>query len=174
MKKDQTNDEEIKLFLKSDKRPGSLQTWLISGVLIFTSLLYTRTLFNGLTSYDDSYYLQKNYYLRDPSPEGIKAIFTSFYASNYHPLTTLTYLFEYTFWELNPFPYHLINLLLHIINTFLVFKLTSRLSGNWTSGFIVCTLFALTPMHVESVAWASERKDVLYAMFYLLATIHYL
>ena len=168
------NDSDINFHLKSNPLPGKTQTWLLSMLFVLSALTYFNSLFNGLTSYDDYQYLQKNNYLRNDSWEGVKAIFTSFYASNYHPLTTLTYLFEYSIWGLNPFPYHFTNLALHLINIFLVFKVSLRLSNSWITAYVVCSLFALTPMHVESVAWVSERKDVLYAVFYLLSILQYL
>jgi Flp pilus assembly protein TadD len=153
--------------------PG-IPKWALAIVLLFTALIYSNTLQNGLTSFDDDFYLQKNPFLKDFSWDGIKAIFTSFYAGNYHPLTTLTYLFEYTKFGLDPFPYHLLNLLLHLANTWLVFKFIERLSGKRLTALVVCILFAIHPMHVESVAWVSERKDVLYTMFYLSSLVIYL
>ena len=148
--------------------------WALPVVLILTAILYSKALQNGLLSFDDDVYISKNPFLKDNSLDGIKAIFTSFYAGNYHPLTTITYLFEYTWYGLEPLPYHLLNVLLHLINTILVFKLTEQLSGKKTTALVVCILFAVHPMHVESVAWVSERKDVLYSMFYLWSLLIYL
>ncbi len=153
---------------------GSIPRWAVAAVIVFTALLYSRSLLNGLTSFDDDFYLQKNPFLKEVNWDSIKAIFTSFYAGNYHPLTTLTYLFEYTTFGLDPFPYHLLNLSLHLLNTWLVFKVTERLSGTRMTAMVVCILFAVHPMHVESVAWVSERKDVLYTAFYLSSLLAYL
>ncbi|NTW31267.1 MAG: tetratricopeptide repeat protein [Bacteroidetes bacterium] len=151
-----------------------IPAWAPSAIIVFTALIYLRALFNDFANLDDDMYILKNPYIRDFSLNGIKAIFTSFYCSNYHPLTTITYLFEFKCFGLSPFPYHLINVILHLINTFIVYKLSEKLSGNSLTALIVTALFAVHPMHVESVAWVSERKDVLYALFYLLALLVYL
>jgi protein O-mannosyl-transferase len=146
-------------------------------VVAFTAIIYFRALHNNFTSFDDDFYILRNPFIKDFSWHGVRAIFTSFYSSNYHPLTTLTYLLEYRYFGLNPFPYHLFNVLLHLANTWLVFHLARRLSGRRLVALIVSLLFAVHPMHVESVAWVAERKDVLYAFFFLLslhAYLHYL
>ncbi len=148
--------------------------WALPVVLLFTAVLYSRALTGGLLSFDDDTYIANNPFLRDCSVHGIRAIFTSFYASNYYPLTTLTFLFEYTAFGLNPVPYHLLNVLLHLVNVVLVFKLVQALSGRDRVALLVCILFAVHPFRVESVAWVSERKDVLYALFYFASLIVYL
>jgi Tfp pilus assembly protein PilF len=152
----------------------AIPKWAPVAVLIFTALLYSKALLNGITIVDDDFYITKNSYLRDVSWHGIAAIFSSFYATNYHPFTTLTYFVEFNCFGLNPLPYHLVNVLLHLLNTWLVFKLAQRLSGKDITALIVCILFAVHPMRVESVAWISERKDVLYSAFYLSALLYYL
>jgi protein O-mannosyl-transferase len=156
-----------------DKSVGAPR-WLIYVVLLFTAMIYSRTLQNGLTFDDDDNYILQNPYLRHFSWDGIKAIFSSFYSYNYHPLTTTAWLFLYKFFALNPLPYHLLNVVLHVANTFLVYKLAQKLSGKEVTAIIVSALFALHPMHVESVAWVSELKGVLYSFFYLLAIVFYL
>jgi Flp pilus assembly protein TadD len=156
------------------KDATGIPKWVPIAVVAFTAMLYSRALSNGITLFDDDFYILKNPFLRDYSWHGVKAIFSSFYQSNYHPLTTLTYFFEYNFFGLNPMPYHLLNVLLHLLNTWLVFKLTEQLSGKKITAIIVSILFAIHPMHVESVAWISERKDVLYSAFYLLSLLMYL
>ena len=155
--------------------PKDIPQWVIAGVLIFTALIYIKALFNGFVdSWDDAKYLMENPFIKDFSLNGIKVIFSTFYLSNYHPLTTLTYLFEYKFYGFNPLPYHLDNVLLHLLNTWLVYKFIAQLSQKKITALVVSLLFALHPMHVESVAWVSERKDVLYTLFFLLSLIAYL
>jgi len=156
------------------KTATGIPKWAPIAVLVFTALVYSNALYNGITTMDDDDYILRNPFIRDFSWHSIWSVFTSFYSSNYHPLTTLAWLFEYTFFKLNPIPYHLLNVLLHILNTWLVFKLTDKLSGKKTTALVASILFALHPMHVESVAWISELKDVLYAAFYLSALIVYL
>src|ERR1700722_19161030 len=110
------------------KAPGKIKTalpflqWAPLAVILLTALIYSNALHNGFTSFDDDFYILKNPFLRDFSGHGIAAIFSSYYQSNYHPLTTLTYLFEFHFFGLNPLPYHLLNVLLHLLNTWLVYK----------------------------------------------------
>jgi protein O-mannosyl-transferase len=157
----------------TEKDNAGYQRWAPLVVVLFTGLLYIRSLQNNLTSFDDDFYITNNPFLKDFSLKGIAAIFTSFYSSNYHPLTTLTWFFEYHLFGINPLPYHLVNVLLHLVNTWLVYKLVSKLSGNVNTALIVSLLFGIHPMHVESVAWVSERKDVLYAAFYLSALMAY-
>jgi tetratricopeptide (TPR) repeat protein len=155
-------------------RSLSLPLWAPFAVIVFTAILYSKAIHNGLTGLDDDFYITNNLLIRDFSAHGVKAIFTSFVAGNYHPLTMLVYLFEYKFFELDPAPYHLLNVMLHLANIWLVYKLTLRLSGRQVTAFVVCILFGVHPMRVESVAWASELKDVLYSFFYLLSLIAYL
>ena len=152
----------------------SIPNWAPFAIVIFTALLYSQALFNGLTSNDDDFYILNNPFIRDFSLHGIKAIFTSFYASNYHPFTTFTWLLIYKWFGTAPLPYHLLNVCLHLINTYLVFLLVKRLSHKDITALVVMFLFAVHPMHVESVAWASELKDVLYSLFYLLSMLFYL
>jgi len=153
---------------------AAIPKWSVAAIILFTALLYSRCLYNGLTLMDDDYYIINNPFLKDFSLHGVRAIFTSFYSANYNPLTTVTWLFEYNIYGLNPLPYHLLNLLLHLFNIWLVFHLAEQLSGKKITALVVAVLFAVHPMHVESVAWASERKDVLYAAFYLLSLLAYL
>ena len=167
---------------RTKKKPGgsalqnksfAIPRWAIYAVLAFTALIYIRALFNGFVNLDDDAYLFDNPFIRNFSLQGISAIFSNFYEANYHPLTTLTYLFEYRIYGLNPLPYHALNVLLHLVNIMLVYKLVEKLSENKLSALLVSLLFALHPMHVESVAWVSERKDVLYTLFYLGSLLAY-
>ncbi len=142
--------------------------------LTITLVLFIPALSNGFTNWDDVLYVTNNQLLRDLSGEGLKAIFSTPVVSNYHPLTILSLALNYQMAELNPMSYHLTSVILHLINTALVFWFIWRLSsGNkWVSLF-VALLFGIHPMHVESVAWISERKDLLYTLFYVLAMIVY-
>lgn len=182
MKNKQKGNIHIKQFKPNQvKAAGRKETipnipgWAIAAVLTVTALIYIRALTNGFTiNWDDGLYITGNPFIRDHSFNGIKTIFTSFYGANYFPLTTLTWWLEYTLFGLNPFPYHLLNVLLHLLNSWLVYKFIEQLSGKKITALVVCLLFALHPMHVESVAWISERKDVLYTTFFLLSLLAYL
>jgi protein O-mannosyl-transferase len=160
--------------LKNKKQEFSFPNWTIYAVLVFTALIYFKSIFNDFASWDDDNYILNNPYLKDFSINGIWQIFSNFYFGNYHPLTTLVYLFEYSWFGTNPLPYHLLNLLLHLFNIWLVYKLAEKLSRKNITTIIVAVLFALHPMHVESVAWVSELKDVLYTSFFLLSLWNYL
>jgi protein O-mannosyl-transferase len=160
---------------KKKKESKDYTQWIPFTIIILTGLIYIRALSNGFVNLDDDIYIVKNPLLLDFSWAGIKSIFSSVHSSgNYHPFTILSNLFEFTLFKLNPLPYHLVNILLHLLNTWLVYKLSERLSGNKITALVVSILFAIHPMHVESVAWVSERKDVLYAFFYLSASLVYL
>jgi tetratricopeptide (TPR) repeat protein len=148
--------------------------WIPFAIVIFTFMLYMGGIQNAFTNMDDDFYIIKNPYLRDFSWHGIKAIFSSFYTGNYHPFTTLIHLFEFQLFALNPLPYHLISILIHLVNTYLVYKLVDKLTGKKIAAALISLLFGIHPMHVESVAWVSELKDVLYTMFYLLSLMAYL
>ena len=89
-------------------------------------------------------------------------------SSNWHPLTWLSLMLDYQIFGLNPSGYHLMNLLFHVLNTILLFLVLHRMTKTlWPSAFLAC-LFAIHPLHVESVAWIAERKDVLSTFFWLL------
>ncbi len=147
--------------------------WALPAVLVFTLIIYSHALQNGLISCDDNDYIINNLFIRDFSWAGVKAIFSSFYDCNYHPLTMLTFLIEYKMAGLNPLPYHAFSILVHVLNTWLVFKLVQRLSGKEVTALVVAILFAVHPMHVESVVWASETKDMLFGLFYLSSLLVY-
>jgi len=152
----------------------SFPKWIPFAIILFTFMLYMRGIQNSFTNMDDDFYIINNPFLRDFSWHGIKAIFSSFYTGNYHPFTTLIHLFEYQLFALNPIPYHLISILIHLANTFFVYQLIDKLTGKKMAAAMISLLFGIHPMHVESVAWASELKDVLYTLFYLLSLISYL
>ncbi|MFH1428267.1 MAG: hypothetical protein ABIH39_00830, partial [Candidatus Margulisiibacteriota bacterium] len=138
-------------------------------LIIATLLVYGQILAHEFINYDDNTYIQKNTYIQHGlTIESIKWAFTSFYASNWHPVTWLSHMLDIQLYGLNPAGHHFTNLFLHILNTLLLFFLLSRMTGSvWKSG-MAAALFALHPLHVESVAWAAERKDVLSTFFGLL------
>ncbi len=142
-------------------------------ILIITAVVYFKTLNYDFTNWDDKTYLHENPYIKDLSTGGIAKIFSVGYFGNYHPLTTLSYALENSFFGLSPRIFHFNNLLLHLINCFLVFLFIKKLTKNIEIPLITTFIFALHPMHVESVAWIAERKDVLYTMFFLLSLLFY-
>jgi hypothetical protein len=105
---------------------------LVSLILIITFAAFSPCLKNGFVNWDDDMYVTENSAIQDFSLHGVKDIFTSFFFGNYQPVTMLSYLIEYKFFKLNPFGYHLTNLILHLLNCLLVFwliyVLTRRIS----------------------------------------------
>jgi Flp pilus assembly protein TadD len=120
-------------------------------------------------NYDDTLYVTKNNYVQSGiTTEGIRWAFTTGHATNWHPLTWISHMLDVQLFGLNPRWHHLTNLLFHIANTLLLFFVLHRMTkALWESAF-VAALFALHPLHVESVAWVAERKDVLAAFFWIL------
>ena len=121
-------------------------------------------------NYDDTDYVSKNVNVQKGlTAESIVLAFTTVHAANWHPLTWLSHMTDYQLFGLNAGMHHLTNLFFHIINTLLLFFVFRKMTGAvWQSAF-VAALFALHPLHVESVAWVSERKDVLSAFFWMLS-----
>jgi hypothetical protein len=143
-------------------------------ILFITFFSFYPSLENGFTNWDDVCQVIENKLITHLSLENIKIIFTSIYFTFYHPLTLLSFAIEYHFFQLNPFIYHATNLTLHLLNSLLLFWLIYTMNEDILSSFIVSILFAIHPVHVESVAWISERKDVLSTFFFLGAIISYL
>ncbi len=128
----------------------------------------------GFVVFDDpDYVLENRHVLGGLSWEGVRWAFTSFDASNWHPLTWLSLMLDCELFGPNPAAMHVINVLFHVLNSTLLLRLIFRWSNDLWPSAIVATLFALHPLHVESVAWISERKDVLSTFFGLLSLLAY-
>ena len=152
-------------------RAGPRLDWLIAGgLVVITAVAYVPVLWCGFVNYDDNVYVKDNFNLaRGLSWSGIKWAFTAVVSVNWHPLTLLSLLLDYTLFGLKAWGYHLVNLLLHLANSVLLFRCLRLMTGAVWRSAVVAALFALHPLHVESVAWVSERKDVLSTLFGLLA-----
>jgi hypothetical protein len=120
-------------------------------------------------NFDDPIYITENSHIQSGiSLDGFRWAFSTRYYDLWHPLIWLSFMFDYQLYGLNAGGYHLTNLILHIMSALLLFWLFNRMTGTiWRSAFIA-GFFALHPLHVESVAWISERKDVLSAFFWML------
>lgn len=119
--------------------------------------------------YDDDLYVVNNPKVQEGlTIESIKWAFTSTHTGNWYPLTWLSLMLDYELYGLNPAGYHWTNLLFHIANTLLLFFLLSRITGTVYKSAFVAALFAMHPLHVESVAWVSERKEVLSTFLWML------
>ncbi len=161
--------------------------YLAIAILSATTLIaFWPTLSAGFTSWDDDWYVTDNWVITSLSWANIKHMFSSYHISgHYHPLVLLSFAFEYALVGLNPWLYHLNNVILHAANAILLWlvfmKLNELLFGKEHGRFryllipaIVALLFALHPSRVESVAWVSERKDVLYTLFFFWSTLYYI
>ncbi|MGA2680108.1 MAG: tetratricopeptide repeat protein [Sedimentisphaerales bacterium] len=128
----------------------------------------------GFVNYDDSDYVYENpHVLNDLTWDGIVWAFTTNHTGYWHPLTWLSLMLDCQLFGANPGWMHLVNLLLHLANTLLLFAVLRKMTGAlWSSAFVAAA-FAIHPMHVESVAWIAERKDVLSTLFLLLTLAAY-
>jgi protein O-mannosyl-transferase len=152
------------------------QLCVFIGVILalVTVILYWPITSNGFINFDDDAYITDNPHVSHGLTwSGIVWAFQSGYAANWHPLTWISHMADCQFFDLHASGHHLMNVLFHTANTLLLFILLNLMTvAIWRSAF-VAALFAWHPMHVESVAWAAERKDVLSAFFWMLALLAY-
>jgi protein O-mannosyl-transferase len=146
---------------------------ILAAILIITAFSYSNSLNNDFVKYDDDYYVTDNKYIRDFSFHGLKEIAVS-YSRDELPVTLFSFSIDYKLWKLNPRPYHVENLIFHLINILLVYGLISLIFNNFSISLIVTLLFAFHPFRVESVSWIAERKDMLYSFFLLSSLICYI
>jgi tetratricopeptide (TPR) repeat protein len=141
---------------------------------LITLLAYLPAARDGFVNYDDQDYVTENSVVQKGLTwTGIKWAFTTGHACNWHPLTWLSHMADCELFGLNPGAHHFVNVLFHTVNAVLLLLLLFRMTGAlWPSAFIAA-LFAWHPLHVESVAWISERKDVLSTFFALLTLLAY-
>ena len=141
---------------------------------LVTLVIYLPVLHDGFVNYDDDDYVTGNRVVKSGlTPAGIHWAFTTFHSANWHPVTWLSHMTDCQLFGLNPAAHHFVNALIHSANAALLFLLLLRLTNLAWPSLIVAALFAWHPLHVESVAWISERKDVLSTFFALLALLSY-
>lgn len=143
-------------------------------VLAATWIVYSGTFAFGFTNWDDPTYVKDNPLIRDFTFAGIQKIFSVFLSGNYHPFVLLSYWMEMKFLGGDPSVFHKVNWFLHALNSLLVLAILSRYMSGKFSALAGALLFAVHPLHVESVAWVTERKDVLFGFFLLLSLWTYL
>ena len=155
--------------------PNKANLFIFLSLIFLTVTAYWEVRHNDFINLDDNLYVTENSNVQKGiTLKGIFWAFTSIENGQWHPITWLSHMIDYQFFGLDAGGHHVTDLLLHITNTVLLFILLYRMTAAaWQSGF-VAALFALHPLHVESVAWVSERKDVLYAFFWILALSAYL
>lgn len=147
--------------------------WMLLCIGIATFVAFIPSLQNGFV-WDDQAYIVDSTLIAPLDVAHFKMMWTTPFGGNYHPLTMLSLAIERALVGTSPFLYHLDNLLIHILNSLLVFWLLKRLTHNNIAAFVAGLLFGIHPLHVESVAWATERKDVLYCLFLFLSLWFYL
>lgn len=149
---------------------------LLSVILFVTTIaIYSQVLLNGFVNYDDPLYVTENVHVQQGlTIEGVSWAFTTFDASNWHPLTWLTHMLDVQMYGMLPMGHHMTNLILHGANTLLLFLFLIHATGASWRSFFVALFFGIHPLHVESVAWVAERKDVLSTFFWMLTLMAYL
>jgi tetratricopeptide (TPR) repeat protein len=147
------------------KRQSKIVAFLL---VLVTAVIYSSVLRNDFAYYDDESYITANIHIQKGlSWTSIKWAFTSIgYSDNWHPLTWLSHMLDVQLFGLDPAGHHFTNLFLHVLATLLLFGFLFYTTGVLWPSTLVAALFALHPLHVESVAWVAERKDVLSAVFW--------
>ena len=149
-------------------------TWVLIVLCVVTLGVYVQVGGHEFVNLDDFDYVSENPRINQGlSWQGARWAFTSQHSANWHPLTTLSHMLDVQLFGLDPGPMHLVNVLFHLLNTVLLFYLLHVATGSTWRTTLVAGLFALHPLHAESVAWISERKDVLSAFFGLAAMLAY-
>ncbi len=158
----------------STSRPAPLTLVLAIVLAVVTFAVYAQVIGHQFISLDDDLYIVDNPMVnRGFTLAGLGWAFTTFHAANWHPLTWIAHMLDCQLFGLNAGGHLLVNTLIHVANTLLVFWLLLRTTGARWQSAIVAALFALHPLHVESVAWAAERKDTLATLFGLLSLVAY-
>jgi tetratricopeptide (TPR) repeat protein len=165
-----------KVILSSGNSPGKMFLWMVI-ILTIVTIVYIPVFQTGfLKTWDDNRYVLENKYIQELNPESIMKMFTIFYDGHYHPLTLLSLALDYKIGKLDPKTYHTTSLILHLINVILVFIFVYLLfdKKNLIVPLVASLLFGIGTMNVESVSWVSERKNLLYSLFFLASLIAYL
>ncbi|MGQ9702024.1 MAG: tetratricopeptide repeat protein [bacterium] len=143
-------------------------------IIIINSLSLSGCINNDFTNWDDDVYVINNIHIRSLSLHNILTIFSSYYYGGYIPVTIISFAINYQFSQNSARAYHLTNFILHLINSLLVFWVIFMLTKKVPIAMITGLFFGIHPLHIESVAWITERKDVLYALFFLTSATLYI
>jgi protein O-mannosyl-transferase len=156
---------------RSDLRRG---LWVVLGLAIIAALVYAPVTSYEFVSWDDPQYIVSNWHVnRGLTWQGVWWAFTARDFGNWHPLTWLSHMLDVQLFGLNAGIHHLTNLLLHAVNGVLLFAVLCWTTGAVRRSAFVATLFVVHPLHVESVAWVAERKDLLSTLFWMLTLLAY-
>src|SRR5436190_15921954 len=151
--------------------PSSRTIPILVGLVLLNLFVYWGVQRFDFVNWDDSTYLTENPNVQAGlSPSNVWWALTTTHSPYWHPLTWLSHMLDVTLYGMDPGPHHVTSLIIHIASTLLVFLLLRRMTRDPGPSAFVAALFAVHPLHVESVAWLAERKDVL-SSFFLLATI---
>jgi tetratricopeptide (TPR) repeat protein len=157
---------------KLSNQHGSLLTCLF--LVMATLAVYMQVTGHEIGYYDDELYVTQNRHVQGGlTIDSIVWAFTTTHGSNWHPLTWLSHMLDCQLFGMNPGWHHLTNVLFHLANTLLLFLVFRRMTAALWRSAVVAALFALHPLHVESVAWVAERKDVLSTFFWMLTMWSY-
>jgi tetratricopeptide (TPR) repeat protein len=158
--------------------PKPTQRWLAASVCVFLAIItwvvFAQTIRHDFINYDDPRYVYENTRITSGiSLSGVAWAITHIHSENWHPLTTISHMLDCQLYGLKAGGHHFTNVLLHTIAVILLFFVLRGMTGAlWQSAF-VAAVFAIHPLHVESVAWVAERKDVLSAVFFMLTLLAY-
>ena len=143
--------------------------WVSLGLLLAVGIAYWPVRHFGFVRFDDPLYVTENpHVLGGLTGRGLQWAFTSGHAANWHPVTWLSHMLDVELLGVNAGAHHVVNVVLHVATSALLFIVLLRMTGARWPSLLVAALFALHPLHVESVAWIAERKDVLSALFWML------
>ena len=177
-----------------------VKTWLLLlGITVITFIAYSPSMKNELTNWDDKSYVEENNLLVEWNKEKLESMFIGYhkyFMGNYHPMAIFSLSMDYHIGdnktvkkigaelrgekpsaklrEIDPFIFHFFNVFYHLLNTILVFWFVYYLLKKFDIAMIAALLFGLSSIHVESVSWVSERKDVLHTFFFLISLIMYI
>jgi hypothetical protein len=144
-------------------------------IICIAFILYANALGHGfIFSWDDFDYVLNNKDIRGFTLTNLKAVFTKYYVGNYAPVHLLSYMIDFQLWGLDPVGYHAANILLHAVNGILIYRLFIKLDMEHLPSFFGALIFVVHPVQVESVAWVTERKNILSVLFFLLALLCYI
>jgi hypothetical protein len=157
-----------------NKPDKSFRLIVILSFAILVFILYIPLLFNDFINYDDHPYVTENPEVRSGlTPRSVWWALTTSHSYNWHPLTWISHMLDVELYRLNPSGHHLTSVLFHIANSLLLFAILNKMTSAFWRSLCVAMLFAIHPLHVESVAWVAERKDVLSTFFGFLALSAY-
>ena len=143
-------------------------------LIAITWAVFGRTLGYGFVNYDDPTYVSENRQIQAGlSWKNVEWAFTHVHSHNWHPLTTISHMLDCQLFGLKPGAHHLVNVLLHTASVILLLLFLEQVTGRFWQSAFVAAIFAIHPLHVESVAWIAERKDVLSGVFFMLTLLAY-